>query len=69
MTLPDPPVGQATIDENDALVGGRRSLVVLYLYAGAKRKADLKHYLLKHCKAKELELKMVEAYSGTRVGE
>ena len=29
---------------------------MLYLYAGAKRKADLKHYLLKYCKAKKLTL-------------
>ena len=34
--------------------------MVLYLYAGAKRKADMKNYLVKECKAKDIKLKMVE---------
>ena len=60
MTLRDPPAEKQTIDVDDTPPQGRRSLVVLYLYAGAKRKADLRTYLLKHCKEKGLILKMVE---------
>ena len=60
MTQQDPPAVQPAIDVDDVPVKGRKSLVVLYLYAGAKRKADLRSYLIKHCKAKDLVLKMVE---------
>ena len=51
-----PREGARTTGETQAM----RTLRVLYLFAGRKRKADMKCYLEKHGKAKNIKVKTVE---------
>jgi len=38
----------------------KRTLRVLYLFAGMKRRADVRHYLVQICRKNDISLRMIE---------
>ena len=58
---PSDPCRQVLVQSvDDTPLGVKRTLRVLYLFAGMKRRADVKHYLVPICRRNNINLRMIE---------